>query len=421
MMENKVRLPLLASNNFDISLFEIFFPLLSGGQADMIEHSSLKDVSIIVDRLKNLNSFHAVPALMEQIIDSIENQNIHSNYNHIQKVFVGGEAVSTALLHKIKKTFINSDINVLYGPTETTIFTTTKQIKNDIPQTNSYILGTPILDTGILILDDYLKMIPVGVIGKIYISGAGLAKGYLNKPELTDLKFIRNPYKKDEKIYDSGDLGRWLPDGGIEFLGRSDNQVKIRGFRIELGEIESVLTTYSEIRQVIVQAKDVNNQKVLVAYYISEEEINKADLRLYLMKKIPEYMIPGFYVKMEKFPVTPNGKIDHKSLPDITDSDIIKKEYVAPQNSTQTKLVEIWENVLGINKIGINDNFFELGGHSINIIKIVAEIQKDFEIKINITDLFKDSTIKALEDLINNQIWYNQDLPSDSVSDKITI
>jgi acyl-CoA synthetase (AMP-forming)/AMP-acid ligase II/acyl carrier protein len=420
-MKNKIDIPLLASNNFDISLFELFLPLLSGGRATMIDYATLKDVNLIIRELRILNSFHAVPALMEQIVDAIENQNIKEQFYHIKKIFVGGEAVSTSLLRKIKNVFINSDLYVLYGPTETTIFTTVKAIKN-IPDTSSHLLGSPLPNTSILILDENQKLVPVGVVGKIFISGSGLAKGYLHNQELTDIKFVSNPYSLNEKMYDSGDLGRWLPDGVLEFFGRSDNQVKIRGFRIELGEIENALLGYSEnLKQTIIIAKEIHEQKVLVAYYMSNLDIDKSDLRLYLAKKIPEYAIPSFYVKLDKFPLTPNGKIDFKSLPDILDTDLIKREYQAPENEDQVKLIEIWENVLGINKIGINDNFFELGGNSINMIKITAEIQNHFELKINITDVFKDPTIKRLDDLIKNQIWYNQELTSNTVSDKITI
>lgn len=172
----------------------------------------------------------------------------------------------------------------------------------------------------------------IGVTGKIYISGTGVSRGYLNKPELTKEKFIANPFKAGERMYDTGDLGCWLSDGNIEFLGRKDHQVKIRGYRIELGEIENVILQYSEdLNQVIVEAKEINGEKVLVAYLVSAADIDKSELRSFLQEKLPDYMVPSFYPKLDKMPLTTNGKIDRKALPSISGEDIVRKEYVAQE------------------------------------------------------------------------------------------
>ncbi|SMO94796.1 AMP-binding enzyme C-terminal domain-containing protein, partial [Flavobacterium resistens] len=209
-------------------------------------------------------------------------------------------------------------------------------------------------------------------------------------------KFISNPFIKGTRMYDTGDLGRWLPDGNIEFLGRNDHQVKIRGYRIELGEIETAISGYSEeIQQVVVEAKEINQDKTLVAYYVSKTEIDKSEIRTYLQNKLPEYMVPGFYVEIEGLPLTPNGKIDRKALPSVTGEDIIKKDYVAPGNAIEQKMVEIWQEVLGVQKIGITDNFFELGGHSLIVVQVINQISKQLGKTISFNMFFANPTIKA--------------------------
>ncbi|MFV8347162.1 condensation domain-containing protein, partial [Flavobacterium sp. ZB4P13] len=227
--------------------------------------------------------------------------------------------------------------------------------------------------------------------------GSGLARGYLNRAELTVEKFVDNPFKEGERIYKTGDLGRWLPDGNIEYLGRIDDQVKIRGYRIELGEIQSTLFQYSEsIRQVVVDVKEINNEKVIVAYYVSEAEIDKSELRGYLVKNLPEYMVPSFYVELDSMPLTSNGKVDRKALPSVTGEDVIKKEYVAPRNATEQKMVEIWQEVLGVKRVGITDTFFELGGHSLLAFQLFNRINKELGRKVNFGLFFENPTIKDL-------------------------
>ncbi|SMO94888.1 AMP-binding enzyme C-terminal domain-containing protein, partial [Flavobacterium resistens] len=245
--------------------------------------------------------------------------------------------------------------------------------------------------------DEGLQPVSIGIRGKLYISGDGVARGYLNKPELTAEKFISNPFIKGTRMYDTGDLAKWLPDGNIEFLGRNDHQVKIRGYRIELGEIETAISGYSEeIQQVVVEAKEINQDKTLVAYYVSKTEIDKSEIRTYLQNKLPEYMVPGFYVEIESLPLTPNGKIDRKALPSVTGEDIIKKEYVAPGNAIEQKMVEIWQEVLGVQKIGITDNFFELGGHSLIVVQVINQISKQLGQTISFKIFFANPTIKEL-------------------------
>jgi acyl-CoA synthetase (AMP-forming)/AMP-acid ligase II/acyl carrier protein len=422
-MKNNINMPLLANSSFDISLFELFLPLLSGGQATLLENNDIKDIDNLKKQFKVNNAFHAVPALMNQITDNIISSNDKEIASHIEEVFVGGDKVPTETLRKIKQVFSNARINVLYGPTESTVFTTVNQYLPDNKMSMSgSVIGNPISNTQIYILSKSFEPLPIGVNGKIFISGIGVSKGYLNKPELTEEKFILNPFIEGERMYDTGDLGRWLPDGTVEFMGRKDNQVKIRGFRIELEEIEAVLLQYSkELLNVIVEAKDINGEKNLIAYFEANTIVDKSAIRSYLQERLPEYMIPSFYIELESIPLTANGKIDRKALPNVTGDDLIRKEYVAPSNDIEAKLVSIWEEVLGIEKVGITDDFFELGGQSIKVIKIIAQIKKVFNINIDMEKVFKYTTIKIFAQEIANQIWYKEDVSNDEIVDKIII
>ncbi|MGB7605480.1 MAG: condensation domain-containing protein, partial [Lutisporaceae bacterium] len=246
---------------------------------------------------------------------------------------------------------------------------------------------------------------PVGVVGELWVGGDGVARGYLNNPELTAEKFIENPFVQGERIYKTGDLARWLSDGTIEFIGRIDNQVKIRGFRIELGEIENELLKHKDIKEAIVIAKEDNSgNKYLCAYIAGEAELGGKEFREHLSKNLPDYMIPAYFIQLEKLPLTENGKVDRKALPEPeTDGSIATgTEYVAPTNEIEEKLAEIWSEVLGIQKIGINDSFFELGGHSLKAINIASKIKKVLNASVPLSELFKTPTIKGLADYVKS-------------------
>ncbi|MCP4137438.1 MAG: non-ribosomal peptide synthetase, partial [bacterium] len=243
------------------------------------------------------------------------------------------------------------------------------------------------------------------------ISGPGLARGYLNRPELTSEKFMENPFITGERMYKTGDLARWGSDGSIEFLGRVDNQVKIRGFRIELAEIENILLRYEDIVSTLVLAKEgKDGEKQIVAYYVSENEIEILDLRGNLGKKLPDYMIPDYFIHLDSLPLTPNGKIDRKALPGPDGNINTGIEYVAPRNKTEEKLVEIWGDILGIDHIGVFDNFFILGGHSLKATRVVSRISKDLNVEIKLKDIFENPTIDSISPLISksDKIRYRQ-------------
>ncbi|KQB41358.1 non-ribosomal peptide synthetase [Flavobacterium aquidurense] len=400
------------SFSFDASISEIFVALLSGCSLYVIGEEKRKDTALLGDYIiENEIELATLPAAIFKIIDI-------NSLKGLSTLITGGESPN---IEKINQFLQYGTYHNEYGPTETSICATIyKKEKGSKHTTNNVPIGKPLSNVDIYIMDDLQQLQPKEIVGEICIGGKGLAKGYLNQIGLTAEKFISNPFKKGEKIYKTGDLGKWLSDGTVEFLGRIDDQLKIRGHRIELGEIESVLAAFSnELVKVVVEAKEQKGEKVLVAYYVSTEDINKRELRAYLQNKLPLHMVPNYYVEVENIPLTTNGKVDRKSLPEVSDADMIRREYIAPSNDIERVLSKIWQDVLQVKTISITDNFFELGGHSIKAIAIISEIQKEFDLKIKIADLFQHSTIQELSDEIEKN--FQESNLHREIVDKITI
>ncbi|CAA7197625.1 Tyrocidine synthase 1 [Chryseobacterium potabilaquae] len=282
------------------------------------------------------------------------------------------------------------DVINAYGPTESSVCATYHHYHED---DNALNIGQPITNTTTYVLDEYLRPVPIGAIGELYIGGAGLSRGYLNLPELTEERFLVNPFQsEDEKeigyndrMYKTGDLARYLANGDLEYIGRNDFQVKIRGYRIELGEIESALLSYEGIRQSIVLAKENSSGlKYLVGYYVSDTSFNPEDLSVYLSGLLPEYMVPSAYVHLELFPMTLNGKLDRRALPEPNFTG--DKEYIAPTTVLEKQLAEIYSEVLGlpVESIGLHDDFFRLGGNSIMAIKLISKIHQGLGLQASV-------------------------------------
>jgi acyl carrier protein len=265
-------------------------------------------------------------------------------------------------------------------------------------------IGKPIKNRQVYILDtETTDLLPVGFIGELCISGAGLTQGYLGNEMLTKEKFIQHPFKEGEMLYRTGDLAKWLPDGNLVFQGRKDTQIKLRGYRIELGEIENTVQELEGISQAVAAIQQVNNEATIVLYWLhSENSPSKTQIRTVLSEKLPSYMLPSYYVELEKLPINVHGKIDRKLLPDFKIAEgLIATEYVAPRNDTEEKLVSIWKRILGVEKIGVTNSFFELGGHSLLAITLLNEINKEFEtISLQIKNLFVNNTIESMAQLI---------------------
>ncbi|WP_298510495.1 non-ribosomal peptide synthetase [uncultured Kordia sp.] len=374
------RATLYAKTGFDASVWEIWPYLLSGGCLYPIRN----EVSLNIAGLKSI---------------LLENKITHSFFPTIiceQLIEEGVDLGDTMILtggDKLQK-YANNVINN-YGPTESTVVATS--IKLQEYSGNTIPIGKPISNTQIYILDDNLQLQPIGIKGEICISGKGLSRGYLHREELTNSKFIPHPFIEGEKLYKTGDLGKWRADGNIEFLDRKDTQVKIRGYRIELGEIENTLQKLSGIDKTIVLAhSDDTGNKVLIAYYSTLENYEEVDFRAKLEAFLPIYMIPSHFVKVEEFLVTPNGKLDRKALPKIDTLTLKTNNYLAPRNEYELRLVDIWEEVLGREKIGVRDNFFELGGHSLKAVKLSSVIHKKMGVNVDLVSIYNHPSIETL-------------------------
>ncbi|MFZ0596041.1 MAG: non-ribosomal peptide synthetase, partial [Flavobacterium sp.] len=350
---------------------------------------------------------NTVPSVVRKLLED------KISFKNIKVLNMAGEILPTDIIEQLPLESI--EVRNLYGPSEDTTYSTCYLIRSKTQRTIS--VGRPISNTQAWILDESLSPVPLGIAGKIYLSGDGVTRGYLNKPELTAEKFIDNPFIEGERMYDTGDLAYWMPDGNIEFIGRKDHQVKIRGFRIELGEIETAISKYSQfMKQVVLEAREIKSIQVLAAYYVASENIDKAELRSYLQGVLPEFMIPNYYIQLENMPLTPNGKVDKKALPDISGEDIIKKEYVAPTNEIEEQLVVIWQEVLKVEQIGITDNFFELGGHSLIVGQLINRINTQFDVLVNIKEIFISPTIEILALNIENAKWLQEAVLEDSAT-----
>jgi bacitracin synthase 3 len=366
-----------ASFSFDASVSEIFFLLLAGGKLCIVNEQVRKDPNALMQFINQ--QAITIATLPPSYLSKIDFNEIKG----LKKLITAGEAAN----YEKALAFIDNGIYFnAYGPTETSICGTIFRLENktDIGF-NTIPIGSSIANVSTYILNDQSQLLPPGVFGEICIGGAGLAKGYLNKEELTNEKFINNPFIKGERLYKTGDLGRWLPDGNIEYLGRKDEQVKIKGYRIELGEIEHFLSLNESIESAVVLAKpNESNEHELVAYMVAETEQNINDLRTYLKAQVPEYMVPLYFVQLDEMPLTPNGKIDKKALPNPEGLGLkTGVEYVAPQTENEKELVAVWTDVLKREEIGIKDSFYNLGGDSIKSIQVVSRLkQKGYSLKV---------------------------------------
>lgn len=374
---------------FDVSVWEIFLPLCMG--AGMVlcsrEAAGSPENILLLAAEYQVTCMHFVPSVLNELLLYVsEYPNSTAQMESLRLLFTSGEALLPETVTKWYQHF-NAPLNNLYGPTEAAVDVT---YYPTAPGDQRIPIGKPVWNTAIRILDASGNLQPVGVAGEICVSGIQVARGYLNQPELTVAKFMKDPYAEQKSMYKTGDLGKWLPDGNIEYLGRIDEQVKIRGFRIETGEIEIVLESHPDIKSAVVIARaDHNQEKKLVAYIITEEHITVETLRSFLSAQLPHYMLPAYYMRMDKFPLTASGKTDRKKLPA---PESIKQDptvvFVAPSGKTALQLAAIWEDILGTEKISTTDNFFLLGGHSLKVNRLASRIFKIFNVKIALKDLF---------------------------------
>jgi amino acid adenylation domain-containing protein len=424
--------------SFDVSVWEFFWPLITGARLVMAKPEGHKDPNYLVDAIGSykITTLHFVPSMLQVFVDHADASKCAS----LVRVIASGEALPAALVRKFQERFPHVALHNLYGPTETTVDVTAWTCVLDPTLTNIPI-GRPISNTRAYILDEDGEPVAVGSAGELYIGGVGVARGYLNRPELTQERFLSDPFstRDGDRMYRTGDLCRWRADGAIEYLGRNDFQVKLRGFRIELGEIEARLAGLPGVRQAVVIAKEDNTgDKRLVAYIVAGKGTPPRDreLRDWLGSKLPDYMVPSSFVLLEKMPTTVNGKLDRAALPEPSADNLVPREaappamaapikakasrngnhatvtkaaresaYVPPSDTLEVELIEIWEQVLGVTHIGIQDDFFELGGHSLVAARMFALVEDKLDKKLPFATLFRGATIEKLAEVIRAEGW----------------
>lgn len=402
--------------SFDIFFAESLLPL-SQGLTVVIANEQEQIIPKELNRVlcqHDIKIFQATPSRAQLLLNSdIDTQGMRN----LSDILVTGEAMSAAVLNRLKTVSPSAKIYDLYGPTETTIWSTMADVTHEIKPH----IGKPIANTQIYILDQHLNLLPIGVPGDLYIGGAGVSKGYYGLNELTQERFITNPFKQGERIYKTGDIARWYPEGDIEYLGRSDFQVKIRGYRIELGEIEDKLLERPDIKEAVVVTKEKpDGNWALYAYYVSDSEIIGSELKQYLKQYLPDYMIPAYIIQINAIPKTPNNKTDRNALPEFEEKE---NTHVPARNTTEKTISEIWYTLLGRKSVGIDDNFFDLGGDSLSIVQLQVLLAEK-GIDIGIQKLYDYSTIRQIADYTKVTKAYpernDREISEDDISKKYT-
>ncbi|RUT28640.1 amino acid adenylation domain-containing protein, partial [Paenibacillus zeisoli] len=387
---------------FDVSVWELFWWAQAGVAVHFLVPGGEKDPEQIIQAIETnqVTTMHFVPSMLHLFLAHLEARPEHlERLRSLRYVFASGEAL---LVHQVERfqsllgeRYGTKLIN-LYGPTEATVDVSCFECKAG-ETLSSVPIGKPIDNTELYVVDSHLRLLPPGIPGELCIGGAGLARGYLGRPELSEEKFTANPFRPGTRMYRTGDLAKQLPDGNIEYLGRLDHQVKIRGYRIELGEIEHLLLQHEAITEAAAIAKSAGGEHAdLYAYFVADEAIDTAELRSFMRTFVPDYMVPAYLVQLPSMPLSDNGKINRKALMNAVSEVSLTKEYTAPRTKAETALAQIWQEVLRVERPGIDDDFFELGGHSLKAAQIVSKIHQIFQVEIPLTEMFHRLTIREL-------------------------
>lgn len=387
--------------SFDIAALEVFLPLISGGRLVVASKNEVVDGTALLERIASSGAtvLQATPATWKLMLEAGWERTPRL------KMLCGGELLPRELANRMLER--GGELWNMYGPTEATIWSSTERVQ---PGSDPVLIGRPIANTQFYIVDEHLEPVPLSVVGELLIAGDGLSRGYRNRPDLTAERFIETSFlDPGNRAYRTGDLARFHPDGRVELLGRLDHQVKVRGYRIELGEIEKVLSQHEMVKDAVVMTQeDLDGDKRLVAYFIpvAGERVKSGDLRKFLQRTLPDYMIPGCFVEMEAFPLTPNGKIDRKGFPrpESTALEAVSP-FVEPEGELELQLAHIWKKALRKQDIGAMDNFFDLGGHSLLAAQVFAQMERQIGVKLPLALLFQAPTIRQLADLLRRENW----------------
>lgn len=374
---------------FDLSVFEIFAPLICGGKVVIAENALSLPSLAAANEITLINT---VPSALRELL------RLKAIPSSVKIINLAGEPLPADLVNRIYSETGVEKVYDLYGPSETTTYSTGILRQPDAPAT----IGKPLANERVYILDERLEPAPVGMAGELYIGGRGVARGYLNRPDLTGQRFISDPFLQGERLYRTGDMARWRNDGSIEFLGRMDQQLKIRGFRIEPGEIESLLHSLPGVKDALVMAREVRPEdQRLIAYLVKgEPEVNSSSVHALLSARLPQFMVPNEIVVLPEFPMTPNGKVDRNALP-LPSELAASHEHAPPKTETEAKLVQIWQELLGRNSFGVRDNFFQLGGHSLLATQIVSRISTSINVTIPLRAIFECATVEQLASVVD--------------------
>ncbi|MEH1973938.1 MAG: amino acid adenylation domain-containing protein [Nostoc sp.] len=425
-----------APSSTDISVWQFLAPLLIGGQTVIvdIETVAIPEQLFLALKSEKITVVELVPALFVGLLEYTSQLPIHQReLPNLKWMMVVGEPVSVSLVNRWLEIYPEIKIVNAYGPTEAADDITQFIVDKPLPENQRTVpIGKPLANLNLYILDGEMQLLPIGAPGEICVSGIGVGDGYWKNQEKTNFSFVTNPFtdvsqklpeNRRDLIYKTGDLGRWLPDGNIEFLGRIDHQVKIRGFRVELGEIETFLCQHPNVREnVVVVRQDEPGNLQLVAYVVAKTEPvpSISELRSFLKEKLPDHMLPSAFMMLENLPLAPSGKVDRKALPK---PDNLRPEletaYVLPRNEMEHVIADIWQKILKVEKVGIQDNFFDLGGHSLNVLQVYSKLRELYKADLVITDLFKYPTISSIARYLNQEEDDSFTIQSNELNDQL--
>ncbi|HKV07632.1 MAG TPA: amino acid adenylation domain-containing protein, partial [Thermoanaerobaculia bacterium] len=392
------RVLMLSSVCFDLSVYDVFGALGAGASVAIARQEEIQDPAALKELATRVTFWNSVPSTLGLLVQYLEETDPDFRGEDLRLAFLSGDWIPLSLPERAKRFFPNLRVISLGGATEATVWSIFHPVERIDEAWLSIPYGRPLDNNTFYVLDRHLELVPPGVVGDLYIGGVGVARGYAGDPEKTAASYRPDPFSgSGQRLYRTGDLGRMLPEGEIEFLGRSDNQVKVRGFRIELGEIESQLSRAPGVREAVVLARtDRAGQKYLCGYVVATDEVSIAALQDHLAGSLPGYMIPDTFVFLSELPLTANGKIDRKALPEPETAYTAAEPAEGPRSETEAALLEIWEEVLGLSGLGTTQDFFALGGHSLSAIQVLTRVRRRFEVDLPLPDLFENPTVSGL-------------------------
>lgn len=398
--------------SFDVSVWEFFWPLITGAHLHLARPEGHRDPAYLSELVEQqgIGVLHFVPSMLQAFL---QQQTVPWQCRGVRHVMCSGEALPPEVQEQFHRALPDTRLHNLYGPTEASVDVSFWECRNTAGATTVPI-GRPVANTRLYILNDAMEPVPDGVIGELHIGGVQLARGYLGRPDLTAERFVADPFGPG-RLYATGDLARYRPDGVIEYAGRKDHQIKIRGYRIEIEEIEAVLADHPAVRSCLVVVHEVTSaDKRLTAFLTVKDgrEAPQDELRAHLLERLPEYMVPAYFVQLDEFPLTANGKVDRKALPAL--SDVVQQarageSHVDPRTGTEEALAQLWARLLELDRVGIHDDFFALGGHSLLVASMATEVQEKWGIPLMLTTVFKNRTVAALAQVIDQSVEEGDD------------